>query len=383
MRRGWGSQGARMPVVLASAVALTSLSSCGGLTQNDGPADDGAADNAAGAGPDSGDVDGAGGSSDGSTDGTGAGMGTGADAGMGVCTHVIDGDVEAANEEDLEQLVDVCSIAGSLTMEGLAVTHIQLPVLESIGGALRIASNDMLTAVSLPALRSLGSALHIEENASLVSVKWPVLETVGEESTYVLHNASLEELSFASLRSVVDLNIQSNDSLTTLDLPGVTTGQFVVGANQQLASLSLPALTTSQGLSLESNASLAAVSLPALVSTARLRINSSSALKTLDVPALTTVAYELVVGVTSLPALSFPVLTSVGTLSVTSNAWLESISLPALESVGASFYVKDNNLLTEIHAPALGPVKTLIVDLNPSLVVCDGVTLNDWGACPP
>src|SRR6478735_3149961 len=113
MRRGWGSQSARTPVVLASAVALTWLSSCGGLTQNDGPADDGAAE-----------------SSDGSTGGTGAGMGTGADAGMGECTHVIEGDVETANEEDLEQLVDVCSIVGSMTIEGLAVTHIQLPLLE-------------------------------------------------------------------------------------------------------------------------------------------------------------------------------------------------------------------------------------------------------------
>jgi hypothetical protein len=173
-----------------------------------------------------------------------------------------------ANLDDYTGLADLQVIEGDLSISrsGEAQPHqINMTSLVSIGGKLEIHgfySSSRLTAAYFPVLESLGGALRIHQMASLTVLSFPALTTV--PSLY-LNAIELADLSgFAALTSITaDLTISNNRVLRNLDgLASVTAigGSLGMTSNASLVDLhGLAALSSITGpLVIQGNTALRA-----------------------------------------------------------------------------------------------------------------------------
>ncbi len=129
----------------------------------------------------------------------------------------------------------------------------------------------------------------IQNTTQLTTVSFPNLSQLVE--IIIQYNASLSTVDFPGMTDVWrDVQVIGNPNLTALGLPALMTSDFYfeVYNNSALPTLSLPALTTSTGqFIVTDNSALTTLSFPALTSTGHFNVYNNSALTTLSLPALT------------------------------------------------------------------------------------------------
>ncbi len=208
--------------------------------------------------------------------------------------------VYISSEADLQQLVGICRITGSLVIES------QDP-------------QASLSSLSLPDLRSLGESLHISFR-SLTSLDLSSLESAGSisiQGNYSFPNSGLLSVDLSFLKSTGSISIQNNSSTNS--------------PNSGLGSVDLSSLESAGSISIENNLYLTSLDLSSLESAAG-NVNVSN---------------------TALTSLSFPELTSLNSLSISSNSVLAFLSLPLLESVPGTINISGNAALVSCEGDAI------------------------------
>ena len=239
-------------------------------------------------------------------------------------------DVRVTSAADVESLRNVCTVGGTLFVQGTDLVAFSLPRLVTADG-IDIFENPALTTLSFPALEHVGTDFSVLDNAALVSLSAPLLESVADGG-----------------RSQGIFLVGRNRQMTSLTLPRLTTvGANLGGAefgylevfNTAITSMQLPQLdTVFEDLSFHDNPNLTVLEVPALV-----RVRESFKFVRCD----------------ALQTVSAPQLVSAGEVNIRENATLATLSLPALTSLESG---------------------AIIVD-NPSLSTCVGVLVADVGDC--
>jgi hypothetical protein len=215
-----------------------------------------------------------------------------------------------------------------------------------------IQNTTVLTSVDLSMVSQV-IELRIENNTALKTINLNGLTTaiVGVE---ISQNSLLTTLSLPAFTTGGDTDFRRNTALTSLSLPVLTTGDLGIHENNALTSLSLPALTTGD-LKLSMNNALTSLSLPAWVTgkiflhttsltmlslptwaTGDLEIYENAALTTLSLPALTTCDRINFGFNNALTIVSFPVLTSLNDFRCIANMNLTNINIPVLSTYTSS-----------------------------------------------
>lgn len=240
---------------------------------------------------------------------------------------VVDGDYTVENSIDAALIAGCTAISGKLTVAG--VSKLSLPALTSVG-ALTASNNLALTHLGLTGLTTVGGDLLVRENPALTSLDLPALTTVGE-----------------------DIIVSGSPMLTSLSLPMLSTvgGNFAALRMTALMSLDLPMLQTTNRLDLR-ELGLTSFSVPALEAmTDVLSVDLMPALVTLGLPSLEAAAYVYLQDNNALVSVSLPVLTTLTyALYVDSNSALTSLSLPALVTIGGCADCGDPNLVIRNNA---------------------------------
>lgn len=271
------------------------------------------------------------------------------------------------------------TVGGSFRVESAPMVRLDLPSIESIGGALVFFGNDGLTGIDWP-VQHLGAGAVFERNASLASVRFPALTTMGKTREPIgdaYQRAYAEILSCAfDLYEVGDLFFVGNDPdgspcdfgdpfdsdvVETLELPALTTveGRLLI-SGIGISSLSLPSLESAGGLVIHRNGVLTNVSLPALttVGARGLELDGGDAVSGLG--SLATIEGDLFLDAASLP--TFTSLTTIGGgLDLAEVDQAELAKLPALASVGRLILNANagTGTITSLELPALTTVETL------------------------
>ena len=253
-------------------------------------------------------------------------------------------------------------IGGALSIQSnVALTTLpSFAALKTIGDNLSANDNDVLTTLpTFAALTSIGGNLSIPSNATLNTISgFDVLETINGalnigSFNFGVGNPALTSLpSFPALKSVRDLSIRNNNSLTTVSgfdaltrIVGETTlGDFISGGDFEIENN--PKLTTISGFS----------ALTTVVNNLHIRAN-----RMLDdyfgLDVLETINGGLNIGsfnfgggnpaLTSLP--SFPALTNIGGLSIIRNEALTTVSgFGALMTIGGRLSINNNAKLATV-----------------------------------
>jgi hypothetical protein len=331
----------------------------------------------------------------------------------------------------LDSFPQLSSIGGTLRLFGLwYVERIAFPALTTAGSVV-IQHLDVMPTASLPALTTMGGALHLEDNAVLTSFALPVLTKVGKDADVAIRCTGLPVLTslsapnlesttsgvvlgglgaqlptsatttlafgglktiggafnlgdmprltsvagFSALATVQgDMLVRWNDALTEATFPSLATVagavQFIYG--QRLASIAFPALTSvgegqwdAWSMSFDHLPVVTSISAPRLATTPSALLihengdsTASSPALVLDFGALTEVGKSLEIYAAPVRNLNgLPRLTAVnGSLRVYEDRDLASAVLPALTTVGGTFEVKRNDLLTTLATPVLTSV---------------------------
>lgn len=306
------------------------------------------------------------------------------------------GTLQVAENPALELLsVSQLQLAGVVSIEGNAqLRQVNLPALghEASGAILRVEvlQNTALEGVSLDSLANVGT-LNISENSNeFFAIHVPVLDTVYGRLR-VASNPFLTRLEASQLKHVFDpLEVTDNRRLTHVQLPALTaTAALVVVGNEVLHTIDLPVLESvdvvysfsldrSLGFaSFRDNPALTALALPALVSTsASLTVESCAGLSTLDLAQLVDTRDLLIAG-TSLLEVWLPTLTTVGDVTIASNSLLESVKAPQLADGVGIVRVIDNAALWLLGA-RLTDVEGLVVVGNGHAAASDLVLALPW-----
>jgi hypothetical protein len=202
--------------------------------------------------------------------GFGATGGRDVDAASGGDPVVCEGDYFASDLQDLPKLTRCASITGDLTLQqptleplvsvnlsvltrvdgdlvvyGTELTALKFPVLATVGGNLRMNSNDELTELALPALTTVDGDFILQTGDALTSASVPELASVAGDF-YVGSNHALTSFAAGKLASIGDdVQIGDNGALTTLSLPLLTSvagERFYVDANAMLPACAAQAL---------------------------------------------------------------------------------------------------------------------------------------------
>lgn len=198
---------------------------------------------------------------------------------------------------------------------GSALTEVELPALQAVGGAVVFRNNPKLERFALPKLRRVGDGLLIEKNRKL---------------------SGIELAAGAQIHRTITLD--DNDALTSLEgLSGLVDvpGGLVIRGHEELKDLgALAQLRNLQG--------------DLLI--------SSNRLNTLELPALETVGGTIeVLDHVNIPKVAWPVLRKVGgRFEIHGNHSLTEVRLPALSEVGDNFDISANFDLSTFEVPALG-----------------------------
>jgi len=168
-----------------------------------------------------------------------------------------------------------------------ALTQIELSNLASLAGGLQIIDNEKLTKIEMPTLKTISGGLKIVDNDSLPNLNGLNKLTsvqrldIGTEDR---GNAALVSIDgLINLTSAGNINIWSNPSLETFNLPGVTAlpGGLVVSRNDSLTNFEMAKLTLTV-LYITWNESLISFSLPSLSDVYSARFVRNPSLKHID-----------------------------------------------------------------------------------------------------
>ena len=247
--------------------------------------------------------------------------------------------------------IDQCPVLTSLALPNL--TKVGISAYNSMGLSVQ---NTALTNLSLPLLTSLAGYVYVQYNNSLTAINFPLLAShnlINGFPILIVWNNVLTNISFGSMQSVWDLQIESNRNLTTVNLPVLATSRNLTISNAlSLTSLSLPALTTTGQLRVSGDSALASFSAPVLATATSVSLESSVALASANLPSLTSVSDKLnLLGNTIMTTASFPALITTANLSINACPALSSLSLPLLAS--STFNLYGPSALTTISMPSL------------------------------
>lgn len=319
----------------------------------------------------------------------------------GAGPDTVEGDAIVTDAADLAALAGVRAIAGDLVVEQTTLDAVELPLLEEVGGDVRVWENDALATLALPSLalvggdlslyddpvldslaglsrlRSVGGTLSLNRLEALVDLRGlEALETVGAD-LYVFHDVSLASLDgLASLRSVGgEIDLWETYALASATFPVLESvgGKLDLFEADALVSLSLPALAVLGAYELHECDAMTGVGEFPLVETlpGNVVVKWSDAVVSLAGFGALRSANGLVLDeLPALPAIDLPALATLELLEVSHNDALADPGLPALGAIGTSATVVLNPLLSQCALDAL-------FDRAPPLVVVCGANLDD------
>lgn len=190
------------------------------------------------------------------------------------------------------------AVQGSVAIDAPSLASLEMPQLRNVQGDLAV-DTPALTAFSLPSLRAVFGKLSLtnESAASVVaSIDLPDLQTVGgaiEVSGY----PRLRSLALPALSSCGGFQVSFDEGLGAVDLPLLLSieGDLQVTEDPALTHLGLPAATSAKGdVTLRDDAALPAFSFPALTTVGgALVIDANDFLSAPSLPALTAVGTAL------------------------------------------------------------------------------------------
>ncbi len=287
--------------------------------------------------------------------------------------------------------------------QNVNIKEVRIPNLQTIGENLYMHQNENFERILIPKLESIGETIYSNGNESLTGLSFPLLTSInanGESTSSISGNTSLTEFNISALtelggsfsfsgNSLVEtlsfplltggitgfLNINGNDNLTTVNLPGLNTignddpdrtYQLYLSGNPNLVTLDLTQLTAVYGyLFINGNTRLTALNLPNLVNVGGssteqdyIRIRENASLLEVQIPELASEIENLHVSNNAvLQVVSIPKLPSItGHLFFDNNANLEQIDVSSLVSTGEYVYITRNTSLTNANLSSLSSV---------------------------
>jgi hypothetical protein len=252
----------------------------------------------------------------------------------------------------------LAKLGGSLRLESVDMSSLQLPGLQTIGGDIFVWSN--VKSIELAALQTVGGGVDVMNASSLLALQFPSLTTVGgkfELST----TTSLATLGLGALTSIGgELHIVGTQ-LTQLQLPQLrelgretTPGYaFEIHNASKLTSISVPLLKHSTGMiQITQCGALTAVQFPALMRAHGLVVDSSPNVTEVSAPKLTNVNVLQVSALPKLATIAFGAVPRVdGTVYISGTALTDLGGLSGLTST-RFLTIENNAALTDISALA-------------------------------
>ena len=267
------------------------------------------------------------------------------------------------------------TVTEALSVSGLALQSLYLPVLRSVGWF--SVKRSSITSVGLPELTSAGhndayTSLVIQENEALLSIGFPKLDSLGN-GMFIDGTGPGATADFALLRSVEgDLVISTGSFVDALRFPRLerVAGDLQFGPRYSNRTLSLPILDFPRLVEVEGRldilrvASLTELNVPLLRTLGRaLEIKENPTLIAVDMPELLTIDQP---GSASLST------------SIRENQTLVRILFPSLHRA-AGLAIVDNPALTQLEAGALSSCGDVVVTYNRQL--CESEAFSVYDQC--
>ena len=258
------------------------------------------------------------------------------------------------------ELPTLVSVEGDVQIEDNArLTRVSLPTLSRVGAdrdggqaTLSLQRNAALVDLDLPALALVNNDVLLSDNAAIATIRLAALETIGRDSVSTLSingNGALVAIDLPRLtRLVYGTMGLSGDSLESINLPALVDvwSWLEVAGCPRLTALSLPSLTHAV-LGLRLNPSLTTVDLPSLTTVGMLDLSRDAMRGELVLPALQELPALTVSENPGLTAIRLPALPSLKALTVQSNATLATLDMPLLASISEALLVNDNPALCQ------------------------------------
>ncbi len=293
----------------------------------------------------------------------------------------------------------LCTVGGDLEVRTEAGVELDLPVLNAVGGAVRLTDNPALQGVQAPVLRSVGS-VSLSRNPSLARLALPALSVVSDPAGIMVDDDGLGgQLSLDQVEEVAGLRLVGLPRLEGFSATGLVTvtGDIVV-ADVGAESLGFDALGTLLG-SLEVSDATQLVSVAGLRRLVQLegslRLSSLPALEAFDgLYDLEEVSGDVVLeglgaledlsafghirriggdlemtGLAAGPLTAWPNLRRVSELRLASSTWRSILVLGASGLEPASIRVEHHEDLERTAALGWGP------HIPGDVVICDNASL--------
>ncbi|WNG19532.1 hypothetical protein [Cystobacter fuscus] len=259
------------------------------------------------------------------------------------CSDVLSGDISVRTAEELAALAPIRVIVGSLHFEQLPLEAVSLPGLEVITGDLSLQFQRKLQSFSLPALVSVGGSLRLFSDELLEQVDFAKLQRVEHEMQLDFLPRLSAVSGWPKLESVGGLRLGRNSTL--VDVRGFTKlravrGDILVAENDALVELSLQ-LSQVGSVSVVRNPSLRTMSLKVPDEAASDPFSSVGGALVEGNPALTTLE------------LGFPSVR--GNIQILRDAALQEVTVSSLRIVG-DLDIGDDAALVRIRLPRLHTV---------------------------
>lgn len=175
------------------------------------------------------------------------------------------------------------------------------------------------------------------------------------QAILVKNTTQLTTLDFSGVSELVELEIQENAQLTSVNFPdlSVVHKDIKISYNTANISFTAPLLTSAESIIVDLNTNLSTLSLVALGKVEYMRISHNDMLDMLDLSGLKTINNSLYISDNnSLSSLNISFLEKVGRFSVQNNLALQSLDLLKL-TLSDSFSIDNNEALASISAPLL------------------------------
>jgi len=238
--------------------------------------------------------------------------------------------LDDSEASDLSSVDCLGSVSGDLVIEGEALTEIDLPNLDQIGGDLMVTAMDSLETLNMNALMSVGGSIQVQSNEYLRVASWSEICDVGASIAIEL-NLNLQQLDLGSNAVLNTLGeglvvgdsliITENPALVTLDIPMLT------GINTFNENSARSSGAKAIGLVVEQNDSLEVLDLSALMGLAApLKILENAKLTTINIEKTSMVGGDMLIAKNpKLLTLDFNQMTTVeGFLKISENPVLTS-----------------------------------------------------------
>jgi hypothetical protein len=237
-------------------------------------------------------------------------------------------------------------VRGDLIVQSNGVVpgyRLELPMLTSVAGTIKVAFNSGEMTVVLNSLTSVNNLFIHANAAGGVAFDLPALESVRGEINMV-ENEGAVTLTADALTSVgtsAPLTIEGNAAIVKGSLKGLTALAAGLSATSNLGGLALEldSLATCGPITLSGNAALSSISAPLLATATQFTASANAGSLHLSLGSLSAITGALVLAGNALLLNSqaddqfFPALRSAGSIFVTGNRALSRLSLPLLSNI--------------------------------------------------